>query len=162
MSLPTAQPQGSASVPTSPTSPPGPVAPRVPPQHATPVSPQPHTLTRTAAENQWLTSQLPMVRCPRGRRCLPAPPVPAPRFMEAAGGAAVPAAGTAPPGLSPEKTLRKCCWFQRPPSRKAGLTQSAETISLCWPGMAPAERSPLATRLSDTGWLAALLGFCNL
>lgn len=132
------QPSPSAAhhSPSPPRAPPGPQSPSAP---RYPVSPQPRRLTRTAAENQWLTSQLLMVLCPRGRRCLPRPPEPARRFMEAAGGAAVPAAGAAPRGISPEKTLRKCWWFQRPPSRKAGLSQSANTEMslLCWPGMGP-------------------------
>lgn len=48
-------------------------APSFPPA---PQQPEPRALTRTAAENQWLTSQLPMLRRPRppavnAARCLP-------------------------------------------------------------------------------------------
>lgn len=51
-------------------------APIFPPAPPVPQQPEPHALTRTAAENQWLTSQLPILRCLRppaanATRCRP-------------------------------------------------------------------------------------------
>lgn len=94
-----------------------------------------------------------MVRCPRGRCCPPAGVLWRQRRR-----CGSPAAGTAPRGLSPEKPLRKCWRFQRPPSRKAGLTLSPKPASCAGQEWLPAERSPVAPRLGDTGCLAAPLG----
>lgn len=74
-------------------------------------------------------------------RCLQ---LPARRFMEAAGGAAAPAMGTAPRGLSPEKPLRKC-WVVSKATFQEGtadpISQPKPAPCACW-AWPPAEGPP--------------------
>lgn len=81
-------------------------APSFPPAPPAPQQPEPRALTRTVAENQWLTSQLPILRClcppaANAARCRP------PAFYGGSSPRSGPGPGNGAAGIFPHGVLEE-------------------------------------------------------